>query len=94
MSTRKELVEAVGARYRAAGRADRATILDEFVALTGHPSLMPALGISASRPIQKVNRIPCICETGSNVREALLDQQFPRKNHAYEFGVERQDIDD
>ncbi|MHB1267859.1 MAG: integrase catalytic domain-containing protein [Acidithiobacillus ferriphilus] len=36
MTTRKELVEAVGARYRAAGRAERAKILDEFVALTGY----------------------------------------------------------
>jgi hypothetical protein len=36
MTIRTELVEAVGARYRAADRADRATILDEFVALTGY----------------------------------------------------------
>ena len=35
MSTRKELAEAVGARYRAASRADKKTILGEFVALTG-----------------------------------------------------------
>ena len=36
MSTRKELVEAVGQRYRATDRAARAAILEEFVALTGY----------------------------------------------------------
>ena len=35
MTTRKELIEAVGARYRAAPRSERKKILDEFVALTG-----------------------------------------------------------
>ncbi len=35
MATRRELIEAVGARYRAASRGEKQTILDEFVALTG-----------------------------------------------------------
>jgi hypothetical protein len=35
--TRQELVVAIGARYRAAGRADKLRILDEFVAVTGVP---------------------------------------------------------
>ena len=35
MATRRELIEAVGARYRAAARGEQQTILDEFVALTG-----------------------------------------------------------
>ena len=35
MATRKELTEAVGARYRAASRAEKQRILEEFVALIG-----------------------------------------------------------
>src|SRR5215470_12854849 len=34
-ATRKELIGAVGIRYRAAGRAERGKILDEFTKLTG-----------------------------------------------------------
>ena len=36
MATRKELVEALRARYRDAAVADKVKILDEFVALTGY----------------------------------------------------------
>jgi hypothetical protein len=36
MTTRKELVEALRARYRGAAVADKVKILDEFVALTGY----------------------------------------------------------
>jgi hypothetical protein len=36
MATRKELVEALRVRYRAAARQEKAKILDEFVALTGY----------------------------------------------------------
>ena len=35
MSTRKELIEAVGVRYRSSPRSERKKILDEFVALSG-----------------------------------------------------------
>ncbi len=35
MTTRKELIEAVGARYRSSPKSERKKILDEFVALTG-----------------------------------------------------------
>lgn len=35
MATRRELVEAVGERYRAADRASKGKVLDEFVAVTG-----------------------------------------------------------
>ena len=34
--TRHELVVALGARYRAAGKPDKQRILDEFVAVTGY----------------------------------------------------------
>jgi hypothetical protein len=36
MTTRKELTEALRARYRNATFGDRIKILDEFVALTGY----------------------------------------------------------
>ena len=36
MTTRKELIEALQARYRSAAFSDRIRILDEFVALTGY----------------------------------------------------------
>lgn len=36
MTTRKELIEGVGARYRGASMSDRTKILDEFVAITGY----------------------------------------------------------
>jgi hypothetical protein len=36
MGTRRELITAVGHRYRNASRTDRTAILDEFVALTGY----------------------------------------------------------
>ena len=35
MTTRRELIEAVAARYRAAGRNQKKEILDEFVKVTG-----------------------------------------------------------
>ncbi len=47
-----------------------------------------------SLAIDAIDRIPRLCDMGSGVRETLLDQQFACKNHAYEFGVDRQDIMD
>jgi xylulose-5-phosphate/fructose-6-phosphate phosphoketolase len=47
-----------------------------------------------SLAIDAIDRIPRFCDTGSSVREALLDQQIACKNHAYEFGVDRQDLTD
>jgi hypothetical protein len=35
VATRRELIEAVAARYRAAGREEKKEILDEFVKVTG-----------------------------------------------------------
>ena len=35
MATRRELTEAVAARYRTAGREEKKEILDEFVKVTG-----------------------------------------------------------
>ena len=36
METRKQLVEVVARRYRAASREEKTRILDEFVAITGY----------------------------------------------------------
>jgi hypothetical protein len=36
MSTRRELIDAVGARYRLGSKTERSSILDEFVAITGY----------------------------------------------------------
>lgn len=36
LATRRELIEAIGERYRAAGRAGKKQILDEFVQVTGY----------------------------------------------------------
>jgi hypothetical protein len=35
MSTRRELIDAVGVRYRLGSKNERISILDEFVAITG-----------------------------------------------------------
>jgi xylulose-5-phosphate/fructose-6-phosphate phosphoketolase len=47
-----------------------------------------------SLAIDAIDRIPRFCETGSSVREALLNEQIVCMNHAYEFGVDRQDVTD
>ena len=48
----------------------------------------------ASLAIDAIDRIPRYRETGSGVREALINEQIACKNHAYEFGVDRQDATD
>jgi len=47
-----------------------------------------------SLAIDAIDRIPRFRETGSSVRESLLDQQIACKQHAYEFGVDPEDITD
>jgi xylulose-5-phosphate/fructose-6-phosphate phosphoketolase len=47
-----------------------------------------------SLAIDAIDRIPRISEKGSSVREALLNEQIACLNHAYQFGVDRQDITD
>ncbi|MFZ0929126.1 MAG: phosphoketolase family protein [Syntrophobacteraceae bacterium] len=47
-----------------------------------------------SLAIDAIDRISRFCDTGSSVREALIDEQIACKNHAYEFGVDRQDLTD
>jgi len=45
-----------------------------------------------SLAIDAIDRMPRFSVTGSNVREALLNEQIAAKNHAYEFGIDRVDI--
>jgi xylulose-5-phosphate/fructose-6-phosphate phosphoketolase len=47
-----------------------------------------------SLAIDAIDRIPRFREMGSSVREALLNEQIACMNHAYEFGVDRQDVSD
>jgi xylulose-5-phosphate/fructose-6-phosphate phosphoketolase len=47
-----------------------------------------------SLAIDAIDRVPRFRETGSSVREALLNEQIACMNHAYEFGVDRQDVTD
>jgi len=47
-----------------------------------------------SLAIDAIDRIPRFCETGSSVREALLNEQIACMNYAYEFGVDRQAVTD
>ncbi|MEJ2217480.1 MAG: phosphoketolase family protein [Gemmatimonadota bacterium] len=47
-----------------------------------------------SLAIDAIDRIPRYGETGSGVRQELLNEQIACKNHAFEFGVDRPDIVD
>lgn len=47
-----------------------------------------------SLAIDAIDRLPRFCDTGSGVRETLLNLQFACKNHAYEYGVDPQEITD
>jgi xylulose-5-phosphate/fructose-6-phosphate phosphoketolase len=45
-----------------------------------------------SLAIDAIDRMPRFSVTGSGVREALLNEQIAASNHAYEFGIDREDI--
>lgn len=64
MATRKELVEAVGARYRKASVSERTTILDEFVAVTGYHR-KHAIRVLGAAPLQ---------DRSTGVRDRLYDE--------------------
>jgi len=71
MATRRELIEAVGKRYRAASRLDKAKILDEFTALTGYhrKHAVRALNQVATSPEPRQAHPRCYDEA---VRQALI----------------------
>jgi hypothetical protein len=58
MATRKELIEAVGLRYRAASRTGKTNILNEFVELTGfhRKHAIRALGQGVTAPGEALPR--------------------------------------
>lgn len=64
MATRKESVEAVGARYREASASERTTILDEFVAVTGYHR-KHAIRVLGAAPLQ---------DRSAPVRNRLYDE--------------------
>lgn len=71
MATRKELIEAVGARYRGADASERTKILDEFVAVTGYhrKHAIRVLSTSAQARMERVPRNRLYDEA---VRQALI----------------------
>src|SRR5687768_5751569 len=69
MGTRKELIEAVGARYRASTVAQRSAILDEFVATTGYHR-KHAIRLLSKPPAGPQKRRSSV-RYGPAVREAL-----------------------
>ncbi len=71
MATRKELIEAVGARYRSAPMSDRKKILDEFVALTGYHR-KHAIRLLSGAPEDGCQRRPRNRLYDEAVRQALI----------------------
>jgi hypothetical protein len=71
MATRKELTEAVGARYRQARARERTTILNEFVALTGYHR-KHAIRILAGEHLQERPRAARNRLYDEAVRQALI----------------------
>jgi len=45
-----------------------------------------------SLAMDAIDRMPRFRVTGSSVREALLNEQIACENHAYKFGIDREDI--
>ena len=69
MSTRKELIDAVSARYRSSPRAERGSILDEVVAITGyHRKHVIRL---LSKPVEPPKQRNPHARYGADVRDAL-----------------------
>jgi hypothetical protein len=99
MTTRKELIAAIGERYRAAPKADKAKILDEFTRLTGYHrkhAIRVLNGTTAESPVTTVaprNRIYdeavrqaliVLWEAGDRVCDKRLKVMIPLLIHAME----------
>lgn len=69
MSTRRELVDSVGARYRLGSKSERSSILDEFVAITGYHRKR-CIRLLSNPPVPPKERRPS-SRYGPVVREAL-----------------------
>ena len=71
MATRKELIEAVGERYRGAPTVDKTKILDEFIELTGYHR-KHAIRLLAGRAMGARPRGVRRCIYDDGVRQALI----------------------
>ena len=82
MTTRKELIEGVGARYRSAAMSERTKILDEFVAITGYhrKHAIRVLGAEAGqerlRPARKLLALGVVERLNDRVRRAPAPRFF------------------
>ena len=72
MATRRELVAAIGERYISAKRAEKARILDEFVALTGCHRKHAMRLLRRGQDIAEVGPRPARRRYGEGVRAALV----------------------
>jgi hypothetical protein len=71
MATRKELIAAVGSRYRASSRSERGQILAEFVALTGYHRKHAIRALAREpRPASSARSSPRLYDEA--VRQALI----------------------
>ena len=71
MATRKELIEAVARRYRAASRIERTRILDKFAELTEYHR-KHAISVLTSAPRERGERAPRNRVYDEAVRQALI----------------------
>ena len=69
MSTRRELIDTVGARYRLGSKAERSSVLDEFVAITGYHR-KHCIRLLSKPPVPPPERRPSV-RYGPAVRDAL-----------------------
>jgi hypothetical protein len=71
MATRKELLAAIGSRYRAASRSEKERILDEFVATTGYHRKHAIRALRAEAPVA----------SPPAVRNRLYDEAVKQGSH-------------
>ena len=71
MVARKELIQAVGARYRGSPRGDRGAILDEFVAVSGYHRKHAIRLLRHSPAPPEIHRAAAR-RYGDEVRDALI----------------------
>lgn len=71
LATRRELVQAISARYTTSTQLDRVKILDEFVAATGYHR-KPAIRVLAGKATTPAVREPRLRLYDAAVREALI----------------------
>lgn len=86
MATRRELIEAVGERYRAANRASEGKMLDEFVAVTGFHRKHAMRILRQETPPRKTDRQARKIYT-EGARTALIVLWDPSTTVAYKLKI-------